>query len=266
MEKGPLIGEGRTAQIYAWGEQQVLKLFRSECPVDWVDHEYRISRLVADAGVNAPAVGDIIEVEERRGILYQRIEGRSMLQILGKRPWLVRQFARQFAEVHAAMHGREAPALPAQKEALKRKIIEAPRLSAETKAKILAALDQLPSGNTVCHGDFHPDNILMAAAGPVVIDWTNATRGRPAADVARTILMMRYGAPPPQFGIFKRVLVDLLRAVFYSSYLRRYLKLHPTSPGELDAWLLPVAAARLTEGIVEEEDRLVNFVEDVLSR
>lgn len=45
--------------------------------------------------------------------------------------------------------------------------------------------------------DFHPDNVLLAARGPVIIDWPDATRGQPLADVARTSLLLRLGGLPP---------------------------------------------------------------------
>ena len=42
----------------------------------------------------------------------------------------------------------------------------------------------------VVHGDFHPLNIIMAARGPVVIDWTNGGEGDTRADVAFTQVIL----------------------------------------------------------------------------
>ncbi len=39
------------------------------------------------------------------------------------------------------------------------------------------------------HGDFHPNNILYTASGPVVIDWSFASSGDPLLDVARTLAL-----------------------------------------------------------------------------
>ncbi len=55
----------------------------------------------------------------------------------------------------------------------------------------------LPDGDQVCHGDFHPDNIMLTPAGPRVIDWNNATSGNPLADIAWTSLILRMGEAPP---------------------------------------------------------------------
>ena len=46
------------------------------------------------------------------------------------------------------------------------------------------------SGESLLHLDFHPFNVLMGPAGPVVIDWTNARPGPPGLDVAMSALIL----------------------------------------------------------------------------
>ena len=46
------------------------------------------------------------------------------------------------------------------------------------------------TGERIVHLDLHPLNVMLTAAGPVVIDWTNAAAGPPGADVAMTYLIM----------------------------------------------------------------------------
>jgi thiamine kinase-like enzyme len=36
----------------------------------------------------------------------------------------------------------------------------------------------LTPGTAPCHGDFHPENVLLTPRGPVVIDRDSATVGR----------------------------------------------------------------------------------------
>jgi aminoglycoside phosphotransferase (APT) family kinase protein len=40
------------------------------------------------------------------------------------------------------------------------------------------------------HLDLHPGNVMLTPNGPVVIDWTSAHAGQPAADVATAYLIM----------------------------------------------------------------------------
>ena len=179
--KGPLIGRGRTAEIYAWGDSQVLKLFRQDWPDDWVEYEVKIARIAQQAGLSAPAVGEELDIGGQRGVIYERVDGPSMLHSVAIKPWTLFKTARQFADLHASIHLLTVNDLPLQRESLKRAINRAPHLTDSMKSGILQRLELLPDGNALCHGDFHPDNILMSEHGPVVIDWMTATQGNPIA-------------------------------------------------------------------------------------
>ena len=54
MNKGELIAEGRTAEVYAWGDREVLKLYRPWWPLVNIEYEIRICRAVHDAGIPSP--------------------------------------------------------------------------------------------------------------------------------------------------------------------------------------------------------------------
>jgi len=49
-------------------------------------------------------------------------------------------------------------------------------------------------------------------------------------------------------------------------YLKRYFRISPYPRNELDAWLLPVAAGRLSEEIPHETDPLIKFVKKQLQQ
>lgn len=259
-EKGTIIARGRTAEIFTWGNNRVLKLFLDGCPAAWAEQEARVTQAVHETGLPVPAVEGIVEVESRLGIVFERVEGHSMLGVLGAKPWKLVQFARLLAELQAAMHSREIAGFPLQRERLESNIQAAEVLPATTREAVLNLLRRLPDGNAVCHGDFHPDNIIMSSRGPIIIDWLTATQGNPLADVARTWLLLRVGAPPGA-GVVSQRLSNLGSSLLYSICLKRYLRLHPASGQQIDAWKLPVAAARLSENIPEENARLLAFVE-----
>ncbi|MBN1812248.1 MAG: phosphotransferase [Anaerolineae bacterium] len=258
--RGTLLGRGRTAEIYVWNDQ-ALKLFVDGFPVEWIQAEAEATRVAHRAGLSAPAVGEIVEVDGRTGIVYERVDGVSMLQTFATRPWTFPSAVRRFVELQVAMHNCARPELPSQRERLKGAIRGAPRLMAEMKEQVLQALDRLPDGDTVCHGDYHPDNIIMSPQGPVVIDWVNATRGNPLADVARTSLMCRVGAAPLGASRSVRWATRLGQSAFHTLYLREYFGRRPFNREQLEAWIPVVAAARLAERIPEEEGRLIALVE-----
>jgi hypothetical protein len=86
----PPIARGRTAEIYAWQDGTVLKLFYEWCPSQWVQAEIRTARIVSETGLPTPRLLDTAEVNGRQGIVFERVEGPSMLRALSARPWMVR--------------------------------------------------------------------------------------------------------------------------------------------------------------------------------
>ena len=122
QQSSALLARGRTAEIYAWGNGRVLKLFFDWCPESWARQEARVTRAVHAAGLPVPAVEDMIEVDGRTGIVFERVAGRSMVQELLARPWQLYRIASTLAELHAAMHKCEVPGLPSFSAALERSV------------------------------------------------------------------------------------------------------------------------------------------------
>ncbi len=250
---------GRTAEVYAWEDGHVLKLYRDWCPPDWVDHEARIARIVNEAGIPAPNVGEIVEVNGRKGILYERVDGPDMLEALKTSPLKVGAHARSLAELHLTMHRTTNNSLPAQRAALVWSINHARALPEDLRRSVLQRLEGLPDGSQLCHGDFHPGNVILSQRGPVVIDWMTAVRGNPAADLARTRLLLTIG-DPPQGGLL-RLLILSVRSLFERGYLEEYMRNAPEVVRLSDDFLPIQAAARLNEDIVSEREKLLKIIE-----
>jgi hypothetical protein len=61
------------------------------------------------------------------------------------------------------------------------------------------------------------------------------------------------------------LLVSLVRQLFHWPYLRQYFQPRPGARQLLDAWQLPIAAARLADGIVEERSQLLAHIAGLIS-
>lgn len=259
---GAMLGAGRTAEVFAWGDDEVLKLLRTGFPERLGQREAHVAALVARLPVGAPRFGGTTRVDGRLGLVYERLRGPSMLDRVAAHPWAIDRTASRFAELHAAVHGSDGTGLPGQAADLRLMIDRAGvGLPAGARDAALARLDALPTGSAVCHGDLHPGNVIVTPRAEVVIDWETATCGNPAGDVARTLFLLRHGRAPDRLPRIQRALIVLAKRRFASTYLRQYRRLLGIDDEELAAWRLPVLAARLGEGIVEEREALVELIE-----
>ena len=262
---GAPIGSGRTAVIYAWDSGRALKLFRPDWARD-AEEEYAATRLAGERGAPAPEVFGIEEVEGRPGVVMERVDGESMLASMVRKPWRARGYARLLAEMQWALHQLPGAGLRDQKGTLRHDIERGLALTEVERASVLDLLDRMPAGDRLCHWDFHPDNIIMTARGPVIIDWITAQAGNPVADFGRSTVLFAAATPPPTVRGWKRALVGRGRAYIMQTYAARYRELARPDAQERRDWRTVVFAARLYEvANPPEHDRLLALVREQLA-
>lgn len=253
------IAVGRTAEVFAIDDDLVVKLLKPGFDAHVLRKEAAQSEVARRAGVRAPVVGNQIEVGGRPGLVSERIIGSSMLEVLFVEPAEFETQAVSLAGLHADMLQTSIKeGLPAIKDVLAERI-EGADLPSTTRSAAKDVLLSLPDGNAVLHGDFHPGNVLLAQDGPVIIDWANAAMGSPAADVARTLLLLSQESAAEVLE--ERTELDALVAAFAAVYRQHCSELLGLSMSDIEDWRLPVVAARLGEGIDAEAGALMEEVE-----
>jgi Ser/Thr protein kinase RdoA (MazF antagonist) len=255
---GARLGAGREADVYAWGDDAVVKLYRPG---------FRGHRAEALALANldghgvAPRLIDTVDCDGRTGLVLERLDGSDMLSLLRRRPWRVRGLARALAGTHLAVHRVRAPAdLPELRHVLAARV-NAADMPPHLRDYALRVLAELDDGDRLCHGDYHPGNVLLAADRVAVIDWPNAARGAPEADHARTMLLLRWADPLPDTPLAVRALITAGRSVLLHGYARAYRAGSPRPLRRVSPWLVVHAAARLVEGIEVEKATLIDFLD-----
>jgi aminoglycoside phosphotransferase (APT) family kinase protein len=167
-----LIAAGRASEIFDLGDGTVLRRFKAGGNPD---REALVMRHALAAGYPVPRVVEV----RADSLVLERIEGRSLLAEVFRRPWTVRRVADTMAELHAGLHEIPAP----------------------------AGLDAAGAGDRLLHLDLHPENVVVAASGPVVVDWANARAGEPALDVAMAwVIIATSGGGPLAWAFLRRFL------------------------------------------------------------
>ncbi|WP_157276816.1 phosphotransferase family protein [Paenibacillus sp. Soil766] len=254
MGVGERIGRGNTADIYALGSKKVLKVFREP---KLLDLERNISTAIEELAVGAPIFYGTVETDGLTGLAYERILGPSMLEILMGKPEKAAEYGRQLAQLHARIHSVKATGrLESIKSRLAYMISGIRHVGFEPLREVIESrLSELPGGDHLCHGDFHPGNVLLSQRGPVVIDWMTAVCGPAQADAARTIIILHHAVLPAELPDVVIQTFAQLRTILLQTYEDTYLELTGYSREELAKWELPLMAARLGESVPEEEQR-----------
>jgi thiamine kinase len=256
------IGSGHKSDVFLLPDGRILKLFVPEF-VALAPEEAAIADMLERAGVDAPRVEDVRQVDGRPALVFGNLPlGKTLGSDVRTRPWRIVAAARDLAARHAAVHTHSSMELPAQRQRLEKEIETAEGVPAEARRLSLELLADLPDGSAVCHNDIHMLNVIVHPGGSKVIDWMLATRGNPLADVASARLQLRFGEAPK--GLAARTALELGRAVFSRAYLQRYLAIRPVAVDELAAWELPVATALAGRRAGRMRAQLVARIETLL--
>lgn len=202
-----------------WAGPLVLRVHRQPDRADTATREAAVQRWCDRAGypvarmlmVGLPGDGFTLPSQ-----VMQRVPGVPMLGAITRRPWQARSRLRELAALHARLHRLDPTGFPEQPKGL-----AASKLAlAEGWAETLAAPDldraarqvrtfvaELDAGpRAVCHGDFHPLNVVVGSEGAAVLDWTDAGLGDPVGDVARTALLLRVAGVAASSSVERTVL------------------------------------------------------------
>jgi thiamine kinase len=232
-----LIGAGRMAEVFAFGHDAVVKLDRPEFN-GVATHEAAILRELSRSGLPVPEVIDTVVIDERHGLVMQRLDG-PLLSDLIRAGTDVGDLAEAFVELHVSLHAASAPSAPNLLERLGAEI-ERSDLPVATRTELVRYVDQDAGQISLCHFDFHPDNVIVTDAGWKVIDWLGAACGPAIADFARSLLL-RADATDDHT-------VEFMHQVRARGMRRRGL-----GDDEVHVWMRIVAAARLSEGLAGDD-------------
>jgi aminoglycoside phosphotransferase (APT) family kinase protein len=261
---GEKIGGGAAADVHAWAPGQVVKLFKPGAPLKLSWHEAQNTQAVFAAGAPAPEMFGVLTVEGRFGIVLQRFDGPTLLQLTRSGAIARGQAGAILAELGRAVH-RTPPSpnvlpLSAWVDAWLRGA--SGRLPDHLAAGVRAVLERLSPGSELCHGDLHLDNVIMTAQGPRLIDWSGAVRAPAAYDLAvshivLTELAAEISDDPERPRAVNRAL--------QSEYARLAGRLPATLAASIETYLPIVRALVIIGGAVPAlRERLIERLEAAL--
>lgn len=186
------IGEGETAEVFRIEGGKVLKLFREEM-FDQEDFflEYHTAKYMGETTEFAPKVYEQMSVASRRGYIMEEIEGVLFQDEIEHNPDDLMKYADQLGKSHRMLHDKQVTQALCEldnceaflKDFLKRNTC----FSDKVNLWLMEILENLPSKQSLLHGDFMPYNMIIRNGELQVLDWAEPSLGPAILDVARTV-------------------------------------------------------------------------------
>ena len=187
------IGIGRTAEVYDHKDNKVLKLFYSTVNDKDIEYEYLITKNISDMTSIVPKVYDVINVKDRMGIVYEKLNGEMLSDHLSRNFKNARKIVHKFTQIQKRLNNISTENLPNHTNRLKQKIMGS-SLLCDSEKEIIVKYLKIINKNEICHGDYHPENIFVDENYNFrVIDWANMFVSNKYMDIARTYYLIKLG-------------------------------------------------------------------------
>jgi aminoglycoside phosphotransferase (APT) family kinase protein len=241
-----VVGEGHTTTIYRDGDR-ALKFYPNAPPGE-VEHEARLQRFAADAGLPVPAVYGVRNWDDGAAALEMAYIASQPLLQPGMRADERNRAIAELVKLQTRVHSVDGTGLPSQTDWLRQQV-ERHLGGAEhalVRERLLTRIGKLDTGRTaVCHGDLHPFNVLFDGERHWVIDWVYAATGDPLADACHTYLVIK--------EFFSRSA---------GVYLRMFCRETGARPEDVLAWHPIVAASNL----VGQDDKGRAYLMEIIEK
>ena len=242
-----VVGVGMTAKIYR-DKNVAIKLYKNSV-LTVVEEEAKLQSYAMKAGLPVPTVFGVKKIDDTQvAFEMEYVDGEPLLHEKMDQDECLKKI-RSLVELQCEVHSKNASEFPKQRDRLTWKITQNKYIDEEIKDQLLTLLEELDTDmNQLCHGDFHPLNILFDGNKHWIIDWVDATRGNPLADACRTYI------------IFKQFITHLA-----TTYLRYFCEISKVSSEEVLKWLPIIIAARLSEDMDDKTRKmLMDMLQDVM--
>ena len=229
--------------IYRDGDR-CIKVFHEEYSKADVLNEALNQARIEETGLNIPKILEVTMIDGKWAIVSEYIKGKTLTQLIKEDPDNKEAYIEKLVDLQMEVHTKTCPLLNKLKDKMSRKIAQTD-FDATTRYDLHTRLESMPKHAKVCHGDFHPSNVIVTEDGTAyILDWSHATQGNASADVARTYLLFWLNG-------------DIEGAEFY---LNTFCKKSDTAKQYVQKWMPIVAASQSVKGNEKEREFLNSWV------
>ena len=189
VDQSQLIGQGANGSVYRLDRETVVKLYPQGTPISVVDTERELARKSFVHGINTAITFDMVQCDGCFGTVFELVDAHMLSDTLASHPDLFDTYAPKYVETYKGFHATEvAPGeFPSIKETYQGYIDGCVDwyTSAELD-QLRAVVDSVPDRNTLLHGDYHANNIMVADGELLLIDMGDVSYGHPIFDFLAT--------------------------------------------------------------------------------
>ena len=182
VEGCEFIAKGANGAVYRYNDETILKTYFAKDALPEIKQERENARRAFVLGINTAIPYGIVRVGDGYGTVTELLNATSITKFIKNNPNDLSVPVKYYIDMLKTIHSTEVDdgEVPDMKEvALSWADFVAPSLSEEQAKKLRALISEVPKQNTLMHGDYHTNNIMVQNGEPLLIDMDTLCMGHP---------------------------------------------------------------------------------------
>ena len=182
VEGCEFIAKGANGAVYRYDEETILKTYFAKDALPEIKQERENARRAFILGINTAIPYGIVRVGDSYGTVTELLRAENVTQLIRKDPEHLEQPVKYYIDMLKSIHAIEVdPGLvPDMKQtALAWADFVAPHIPEAQGKKLRSLIEAVPQRNTLMHGDYHTNNIMVQNGEPLLIDMDTLCMGHP---------------------------------------------------------------------------------------
>ena len=186
VEGCEFIAKGANGAVYRYDDETILKTYYSKDALPEIRQERESARKAFVLGINTAIPYGIVRVGEGYGTVTELLNAVNVTRLICEDPVNLETPVAYYVDLLKSIHAVEAEEgdFPDMKEtALGWADFVAAYIPPMQGKKLRAMIAAIPKQNTLLHGDYHTNNIMIQNGEPILIDMDTLCMGHPVFEL-----------------------------------------------------------------------------------
>ena len=186
VEGCEFIAKGANGAVYRYDNETIVKTYFAKDALPEIKQERENARRAFVLGINTAIPYGIVRVGDGYGTVTELLNATSVTKLIRANPDDMTQAAKYYIDMLKNIHSIavEDGEVPDMKEtALAWADFVAAHLPEAQAKKLRALIEAVPKRNTLMHGDYHTNNIMVQNGEPLLIDMDTLCMGHPVFEL-----------------------------------------------------------------------------------
>ena len=186
VEGCEFIAKGANGAVYRYDNETILKTYFAKDALPEIKQERENARRAFVLGINTAIPYGIVRVGDSYGTVTELLNAENVTQLIRKNPENLEQPVKYYIDMLKNIHATEVE--PGQVPDMKQTALAwadfvSEHIPEEQGKKLRALVEAVPQRNTLLHGDYHTNNIMVQNGEPLLIDMDTLCMGHPVFEL-----------------------------------------------------------------------------------